>query len=190
MVTAICCLLLGSCDDDDDDSKVVTKLFARHADMTVVVPIHPSSLEFFDYVINYRDNQGLVQNDTIQNVGGGIVVEDWATKDALTSDCYIRTFCYNDIPIACYTTVTMIPKGDDGMVGPFSFYIPKPYIFPSIHGSVAPDHGETPNLIPEGVECIQIDSMPLSKFQSTYGTTYVSRCSINDSEDGYEVSFY
>ncbi|MBQ0037198.1 MAG: Nif11-like leader peptide family RiPP precursor [Clostridiales bacterium] len=35
-------------------------------------------------------------------------------------------------------------SGGDGDIGTFTFYIPKPYIFPSVNGSPAPDAADIP----------------------------------------------
>lgn len=35
--------------------------------MAVIVPIHPSSLEYFDYCISYSDNTGEEYRDTVRN---------------------------------------------------------------------------------------------------------------------------
>ena len=55
-------LLLTSCTAPTPQSASV--------DMTVVVPIHSSSLEYFDYVITYRDNLGNEIKDTVNGVLG------------------------------------------------------------------------------------------------------------------------
>ena len=46
-------------------------------DIKVVIPVHPSSLNYFDYVISYTDNMGEENRDTIQESKGGITVEGW-----------------------------------------------------------------------------------------------------------------
>ena len=182
-------LLLGSC-DDEDETKVVPQAGVRQVDITVMVPIHPSSMEYFDYVIHYDDNRGEQYKDTIQGDYGGISVIDWTRKRTKSGDCYVRTFYYYSVPVSCSVTVEMVPKGGYDTLGPFIFYIPKPYIFPNVCGSAASDSDATPNEMPDGVERIQIDSMSLSTFQSTYGTIFSSHCRIDEGLDGYETCFY
>ena len=48
MASIICTFLLGSCEEDEN---LGLESPAKQVDMTVLVPIHPSSLEFFDYVL-------------------------------------------------------------------------------------------------------------------------------------------
>ena len=260
--SAICMLLLGSCDGDsdddvipdidinlgaDDNSKNSNDISAKQVDMTVFVPIHPSSLEYFDYVIHYYDNRGIENRDTIQESSGGLSVDDWnyvdieitldaghrsydwnyddieITLDAenkdtiqgsydgtsveecdyennaslcatnassVTDNCYIKTFSYDNSYVTCTVTVEMIPKKDITTQMAFFFYIPKPYIFPSVHTPATSLIGETSEHIMETVECIRIDSMTVSSFESAYGRTFTSHCGIYDSYDGYEIFFY
>lgn len=198
IASIICLLLLGSCAVDSEASSPPS---AKQVDMTVVVPIHPSSLEYFDYVIHYYDNRGVECRDTIQGSYGGIVVEDWnyvdieitlcATRAALTSNnSYVRTFSYDNMFVTCTVTVEMIPKKGITLMDPFYFYVPKPYIFPSVHNPKTSVIGETTNHIMGGVECIRIDSMTVESFQATYGRTFSSHCGLYDSYVGYEIFFY
>ncbi len=319
--SVICMLLLGSCDGDsdddvipdidinlgaDDNSKNSNDISAKQVDMTVFVPIHPSSLEYFDYVIHYYDNRGVENRDTIQESSGGLSVDDWnyvdieitldaghrdtiqgsydgivvyewnyanamvepiqtsdleysdyvihyydnrgvenkdtiqgsyggivvndwnyddieITLDAenkdtiqgsydgtsveecdyennaslcatnassVTDNCYIKTFSYDNSYVTCTVTVEMIPKKDITTQMAFFFYIPKPYIFPSVHTPATSLIGETSEHIMETIECIRIDSMTVSSFESAYGRTFTSHCGIYDSYDGYEIFFY
>ncbi len=198
-----------SCEKDDEEDvnnalsedSGLTLNSIKQVDMTVVVPIHPSSLKYFDYVVRYFDNQGAVHDDTIQGTLGGIVVDDWnyvdieitlaATKAASNNNnCYIRTFSYANLPVSCNVSVEMIPKKDCTSVESFFFYIPKPYIYPNVYYSETSVPNESPDHVMEGVESIKIDSMTISSFQSTYGTTFSSCCMVRDCLDGYEIFLY
>lgn len=190
MATAICILLLGSCNDDDDAISDFESVSAKQVDMTVVVPIHPSSLEYFDYVIRYDDNQGVENKDTIQEASDETFAKGRAKKASLVNDCYIRTFSYDNMHVSCVTSVEMIPKADYEILDSFSFYIPKPYIFPIVRNSTKSDIDWNFNGLPEGVESIWIDSMLLSDFLTTYGTLFSSQCVINNDMVGYEIFFY
>ena len=59
---------LGSCnsDSDSDEQPTPNNGVQNRVDMTVVVPVHPSSLEYFDYVIHYYDNRGKECRDTLR----------------------------------------------------------------------------------------------------------------------------
>lgn len=180
MATALCCLLLAGCDDDDNPNG--EKNSVKQIDMTVVVPIHPSSLAYFDYAIQYQDNQGAKYNDTVR--------ETIATEALSASKCYVKTYCYNKAPVACSVTVDMLPKCDDGIVGPCYFYPPKPYIYSNVYDDALPELGDPLNQHLENIECIRIDAMPLSKFQSTYGLTFTTHCQVKKGVDGYEGISY
>ena len=188
MAGIICTFLFGSCEEDEE--YLNGNSTAQQVDMTVVVPIHPSSLEYFDYVIHYYDNRGVECRDTIQNPSGGIEVVDWIAANGISNNCYVRTFSYDDLFVTCSVNVEMIPKKGLTTMDPFYFYIPKPYITPSVHDPKTSVIGETASHIMEGVECIHIDAMDIESFQSTYGRTFSSHCGLTDSYVGYEIFFY
>lgn len=188
MTGIICTFLFGSCEEDEEYLNGNSN--AEQVDMTVVVPIHPSSLEYFDYVIHYYDNRGVECRDTIQNPSGGIEVVDWIAANGISNNCYVRTFSYDDLFVTCTVNVEMIPKKGLTTMDPFYFYIPKPYITPSVHDPKTSVIGETTSHIMEGVECIHIDAMDLESFQSTYGRTFSSHCGLTDSYVDYEIFFY
>lgn len=188
MAGVICTFLFGSCEEDEEYLNGNSN--AEQVDMTVIVPIHPSSLEYFDYVIHYYDNRGVECRDTIQNPSGGIEVVDWIAANGISNNCYVRTFSYDDLFVTCTVNVEMIPKKGLTTMDPFYFYIPKPYITPSVHDPKTSVIGETASHIMEGVECIHIDAMDLESFQSTYGRTFSSHCGLTDSYVGYEIFFY
>lgn len=180
MATALCCLLLAGCDDDDAPNGGENSV--KQIDMTVVVPIHPSSLAYFDYAIQYQDNQGAKYNDTVR--------EARAPKAVSASDCYIKTYGYDKAPVVCTVTVKMLPKSDDGIVGPCYFYTPKPLIFSHILYSSPSDVDETQEANMEDIDRIWIDAMPLSLFQSTYGQIFTSHCTVKNGIDNNETLFY
>lgn len=188
MAGVICTFLFGSCEEDEE--YLNGNSTAQQVDMTVLVPIHPSSLEYFDYVIHYYDNRGVEYRDTIQNPSGGIEVVDWIAANGISNNCYVRTFSYDDLFVTCSVNVEMIPKKGLTIMDPFYFYIPKPYITPSVHDPKTSVIGETASHIMEGVECIHIDAMDIESFQSTYGRTFSSHCGLTDSYVDYEIFFY
>ena len=148
--------------------------------MTVVVPIHPSSLEYFDYILNYYDSDGKEYADTVRSAGDG----------ASPENCYVRTFSYDHIPVTCTMNVRMLPKEGCTSMGAFLFYIPKPYIYPFVTGSSAKfDSGSIRHDI-ENMEALRINPMPLEEFESTYGLNFSSHCGVCDSPTGYETLFY
>ena len=185
MASIICTFLLGNCEEDED---LGSESPAKQVDMTVLVPIHPSSLEFFDYVIHYYDNRGEECRDTIQSSYGTDVADN---DNAISNNCYVKTYSYDYLFVTCTVNVEMIPKKGGSTVGPFYFYIPKPYIIPNVHDPKTSVIGETASHIMGGVECIHIDEMDLESFQSTYGRTFSSHCGLHDDSNvGYEIFFY
>lgn len=204
-------LFFCGCDKDDEEDYnnalseepgPTLNQVAKQLDMIVVVPIHPSSLQYFDYVIRYYDNRGVEHNDTIQESSGGIVVGDWnyvdieITLDDLGASLkseenfYVRTYSYDNLFVSCSVTVEMIPKVDFSTEDLFYFYIPKPYISPNIDNPKSSIVGETVEHILKDVECIKIESMTIDSFQSEYGRTFSSHCGVYNSYVGYEIFFY
>lgn len=149
-------------------------------EMTVVVPVELSSLEYFDYAIRYSDNHGAMEADTVRYNGIG----------SYNNNCYTRTFSYDGLPVTCRVTVEMIPKKDRSSVVSFNFYTPKPYIFPNVYHSDSSIERENPDRIVRGLEPIRIDDMSIGSFQSMYGTTFLSICGVYYSDYGYELFFY
>ena len=196
MTGIICLLMLGSCEEDSQN------LLGKHVDMTLVVPVHPTSLKYFDFCVKYNDNQGGVYSDTIQGSYGGITVDDWDYVDieitlaparrvaSKSTDCLVKTYSYDTMPVTCTAVVEMIPKKEVTTVKDFYFYIPKPYIISSVHNSTKqPELGEAVEHTMGVIESIKIDSMSVSSFQSLYGTTFMSRCGVYEAGDGYESYF-
>lgn len=199
MTGVICLLMLVSCDADPDESQ---NLSGKYVDMTLVVPIHPTSLKYFDFCVKYDDNQGVERLDTIQGSYNGITVDDWNYVDieitlaparrvaSKSTDCLVKTYSYDKMPVTCTAVVEMIPKKDVTTVKDFYFYIPKPYIIPSVHNSKEQlGLGEAMEHTMGVIDSIKIDSMSVSSFQSLYGTTFMSRCGVYEAGDGYEFYF-
>lgn len=179
MASLACILLTWNCSVSPDiDQQPVT----QQVDLTILVPIHSSSLEYFDYIICYMDNMGNKQTDTVQNARPALAGN--------SDDFYVRTFSYNDIQISCCTIVEMVPKEGCTTVGPFIFYIPKPYIYANIYTSEIPVPSNPSYDEIYGAGSIMIDQMSVSKFQSTYGTTFQSQCRVYEGSDGIEVKVY
>lgn len=199
MVTAFCFLLLGSCNDDDEQYPKSMSISNKQADMTVVVPIHPSSLEYFDYIVRYSDNNGVVQVDTIRKENGAFVVEDcqdrFSSAERRTEidnyNCYVKNYNYTSLPVSnnVILTVELIPKYSKDSVVSFSFITPKPYIFLALYDSATPNQNDTLNQMLEDIESIRIDSMSVSLFLSTYGHIFSSQYGIYASEDGCEITY-
>ena len=166
-----CMLLVGSCGNDPGPDPGIS---VKQVDMTVSVPIHPSSLEYFDYVFQYSDNTGNMTTEIIQ------------TDES--SPCYIRTFSYTRIPVSCMATVEMVPKEGCTSVGAFLFYIPKPYIYPNVYESAAPIGSGTPDQDMDGTGLIPIDPMTVEEFQALYGTSFTTVCSVKSGTDGYDIN--
>lgn len=196
MTGIICLLMLGSCEEDSQN------LVGKHVDMTLVVPVHPTSLKYFDFCVKYNDNQGAERQDTIQGSYGGITVDDWDYVDieitlaparrvaSKSTDCLVKTYSYDTMPVTCTAVVEMIPKKEVTTVRDFYFYIPKPYIFPSVYNFKEQQAiGEGMEQTMGNMESIKIDSMSVSSFQSLYGTTFMSRCGVYGAGDGYEFFF-
>lgn len=171
----------------------------KQVEMTVVVPIHPSSLEYFNYIVRYSDNRGTLEADTVRY--NGIGVEDYQeeTYEMISANtrsqvgensCYTRTFSYDDLPVTSTVTVEMIPRKESSSIVSFNFYTPKPYIFPNVHYSTTSVKREMPYRVMDGLEQIRIDNMSIGSFQSVYGTTFLSRCGVYNYADGYEYFFY
>lgn len=193
MASVISIFLLGSCTpDSNSESGSVPGATATIVDMTVVVPFHPSSLEYFDYVIHYYDNNGLVHVDTIRKENGGLVVEDTQSiaPESNGISCSSETFNYKNLPAICTVTVKMIPNKDSGSVGQFIFCSPKPYIFPSVHNSSIPPTNEEASHIAESVETILINPMSVESFQKIYGETYSSYGSVTGTFENYQYEYY
>lgn len=174
---------------------------AKQADLTVIVPVHPSTLEYFDYVVHIYDNRGVECRDTIHGSYGGIVVDDWnyvdievplsASSKALPQgNCYVRTLSYDNLFVTATVNVEMIPKKGCVSMDPFFFYIPKPYIFPSIHSPRTSSMGSNYSEILQSAECLRINQMSVDEFQAIYGSVFSSHCGIYDSYVGYEIFFY
>ena len=69
----------------------------RQIDITVSIPAHSSSLEFFDYVISYTDNNGTEYRDTIR-------------KSSPDNIYMMTTFSYTSLPLTCRCEVSIVPK--------------------------------------------------------------------------------
>ncbi len=173
----------------------------KQIDMTVMTPIEPSSLEYFDYVVRYSDNNGLEQMDTVRKEICGIVVEDWEngglyeitlaqTNKAFDNhNCFVKTFSYTSLPVSSNVTVELLPKCSKESVVSFSFITPKPYIYSNVYSSESSIPKESINRTLDGVNIIQIDSMSIERFLSVYGNTFTSCCQVKN-ENGIDITFY
>lgn len=191
-------LLFGSCEinPSEDSSPSVKQI-----DMTVMVPIESTSLEYFDYVVRYSDNSGLVQIDTIRKENGGIVVEDWQDGGSYeitlagcrtvfdNNNCYVKTYSYTSLPVSSNMTVELIPKYSKESVVSFSFITPKPYIYPNVYFSESSIPKGSIKRTLDGINVLRIDSMTIGKFLSIYGETFTSCCQVKEC-NGIDTAFY
>lgn len=200
-----------SCDKDDDsedelalsgENGIDSSPSVMQIDMTVMVPVEPSSMEYFYYVVRYSDNNGLVQVDTISKNKGGIAVEDWqdggsyevtllapSNSSNNSPNCYAKTYSYTSLPVSSCVTVELIPKCPKDNVASFSFITPKPYIYPNVYSSESSVPEDDLNQTLDGINVIMIDSMTIDRFLSIYGDTFTSVCQVKVC-DGYDVIFY
>ncbi len=198
IVGVLSMLLFGSC---EINPMVDSSPSVKQIDMTVMVPVESTSLEYFDYVVRYSDDNGLIQVDTIRKENGGIVVEDWEngglfevylTKCRTGFDnhnCYVKTYSYTSLPISTSVTVELIPKFSKDSVVSFSFITPKPYIYPNVYFSESSIPKESINRTLDGINVLRIDSMTIGKFLSIYGDTFTSCCQVKEC-NGIDTTFY
>lgn len=167
-----CMLLMMSC----SVSPVVEPgVKVKQIDMTVSVPIHRSSLEYFDYVLTYQDNNGEKYTDVVTE----------GEEDVVT---YVRTFSYRELPVMCTMTVEMVPKEGCTSVDAFFFYIPKPYIYPNVYESNASAPDGTDGM--DELAPIHVQPMSISEFQDTYGSLFMSACGVYPTDEGYKIINY
>ena len=196
--------LLPGCDKENEQDPEIPPtngdIPVKQVDMKVVIPIHPSSLEYFDYMVSYTDNSGEEYCDTIAERKGGLTVDDWIVqeyeaprdKSRASQDCdiyYVKNFAYKELPVACRCEVTMVPKVSRDSIVSFSYTIPKPYIFSRV---IFDSHSYTPqmgNSEIEGVEILKLDSITIGNFLSVYGDWFCSTCRVEGDYDGVSVSF-
>ena len=174
----IALLLLQGCDKELESLfGFVSSTTVKQVDMAVIVPIHPSSLEYFDYCISYSDNTGEEYRDTVRNAFPDI-------------DTYWKkNFAYKSLPVVCRCEVSLIPKVSRDAVVSFSYTAPKPYIFSRV---IFNSHSYDSNVRPEieGLEVVKIENMEVGTFMSAYGSTFISGCSVKEDYDGISCMSY
>lgn len=179
LILAVLCLLtMVSCSKGGQE-QLLQKSTVRQIDITEMIPIHASSLEYFDFAIKYMDNSGRQHLDTVRK------------DSSLSIDCYVKTFSYPDYPVACTAIVELIPQVPGTEVVSFTFIKPKPYLLPTLYFSTTdiPDsRGDSSR--PEGYEDIPIVSMQIDEFLSAYGTVFSSSCYVTENYDGSEIITY
>ena len=172
--------LLQGCDKDPEpcieiggveNGAVENGTTAKQVDIVEIVPIHSTSLKYFDYVIQYYDNTGKERRDTVREGA------------SLSEDCFMRTFSYDSYFVSCSATVVLIPRVNE--LEPFTFIKPKPYLLPIIGPK---DWDNRPR--PEWFEIIPVESMPVEEFLSTYGRVFSSTCGIYETYDGLNIFTY
>lgn len=147
----------------------------KQIDVTAYIPIHPSSLEYFDYSVCFTDNTGEEYRYNIRNT---------------TEESTLRTFHYTSLPVVCRCEVELIPKVPENFVVSFFYFDPKPYLFPEIHfdSHSEPQQVETPYI--EDPEVQRIDDMSIAEFLASYGSLSSSTCALSGAYDGINSLFY
>lgn len=198
IVGVLSTLLLCSC---ESNPAVDSSPSVKQIDITVMVPVESTSLEYFDYVVRYSDNNSLIQIDTIRKENGGIVVEDWQDGGSYeitlaecrtgldNHNCYVKTYSYTSLPVSTNVTVELTPKYSKDSVVSFSFITPKPYIYPNVYFSEPSIPKGSINRTLHGINVLRIDSMTICKFLSIYGETFTSCCQVKEC-NGVDTTFY
>lgn len=148
---------------------------ARQVDITEIVPIHSSSLKYFDFAIRYMDNTGREQRDTVREGA------------SLSRDCFMRTFSYTEYAVACNAVVELIPQVPVDEVVSFTFIIPKPFLIPLIQSSSKRGAASTEDFNSKWYEEISIDSIPMDEFLTKYGRIFTSSCQVLEDYDGIQI---
>lgn len=183
------------------DAKGEIGATVKQVDIDVVVPIHPSSLEYFDYCIVYSDNNGKENRDTIVADYGGIYVEDWnlpeytnntvTTKSSLDDYiCWRKNFVYKSLPVVCRCEVTLVPKVSRDSVVSFSYIVPKPFIFSHVIFDSDSTYDPIERSDIEGIEVIKFADIRIGSFMSAYGTYFVSTYRVKEEYGGISSSSY
>lgn len=186
IISLIAVLPLQGCDWDwDSEPETLGSVYnatAKQVDMTVIIPIHPSSLKYLDYVINYTDNMGAEHRDTVQESTSEMSFDE--------DFYYTKRYSYTSLPVVCNCEVTLIPKVSRESRVSFAFINPKPYIFNRV---IFNSHSTTPQISEEdmrGVDIIKIDDIELGTFLSAYGSYFHSVCAVKIEYDGIQCTFY
>ena len=167
-------LVLAACTKAGENSNSV-----KGIDITEAIPVHESSLEYFEFVATYCDNSGLKEVVNINDVPLNSI------------DCYVKTYRYNECPVSCMATVELVPKVPESEVVSFTFIIPKPLLYENVHSSSNVESEGVDTVLPESYERIKIESMEIGEFMSKYGTMFSSACTIyEDGEGGVKVISY
>lgn len=168
---AVCLLTIASCSKGGQESALQSPSI-RQVEITEVVPIHSSSLEYFDFAFKYSDNLGMEEEYTIRD------------DSSLSNGCFVKTYSYRWLPVAGRAIVELVPKVPRTDVVSFTFIKPKPYAIPRV---IFSSSGGTPDIDgtrPGGYEEIPVESMSVDEFLSTYGTMFFANTMIVDSADG------
>lgn len=175
-------LFLQGCDGISDLFKEPASLSSpkvRNIDMTVVIPIHPSSLEYFYYCICYTDNTGEEYCDTVSN-----------SKASLYNEFYwLKTYQYKLMPVVDRCEVTIIPKVSRDSVISFSYIIPKPRIYPNVFYDSGPTFLHNEEYDNESLGIMNFDRVRIGSFMSAYGSYFCSTCRVKEDYDGITYSF-
>lgn len=167
-------LLLHACEKDSPSVRgaMPPARAVKQVDMTVFIPLHRSSLDYFDYCLRYTDNVGREYRDTIRNSNVAATSLDEVT-------CHTKTFSYRDLPVACTAMVELMPKVSGDTKATFSFIVPKPYIYPTILWSGSQSFSPTIEGLHINGSVIEIDSISIDEFLSFYGTRFSSHLRLN-----------
>lgn len=151
----------------------------RQIDLTEVIPVHESSLEYFDYVVTYQDNNGFEDVNTISR------------SSSPNNGYYVKTYSYKELPVICTATVNLIPKVPGTDVVSFTYIIPKPNMSAHVIYSSSTALDSIDTMLPNEFEEIKIQSMEIDKFLSTYGKTLSTHFTVlADGEGGIKLFPY
>ena len=174
----IALLLFQGCDKELESLFGFGSATVRQVDMDVIVPIHSSSLKYFDYCITYADNEGTEYRDTVRNA---------SPENEIF--CWRKNFSYKSLPVVCKCETILVPKVSKDSEVSFSYVIPKPYLFSRV---IFNSHSYAPSVSPEigGLAVMKIDNIRIGTFMSAYGSYFVSTCSVKEEYDGISCSSY
>ena len=172
LIPAVPCLMTMASCSEDWMKQLLPDLTSRQVDITEIIPIHSTSLKYFDYAVQYTDNTGREHRDTVREGA------------SLSGDCFMRTFSYDRYFVACTAIVDLVPRVPVHELASFTFIKPKTYLLP-----IGPKDVDISSH-PEWFENIPVESMQIEEFLSTYGRVFSSSCSIFETYDGPEIDTY
>lgn len=164
----------------------------KQLDISVFIPVHPSSLEYFDYCVSYTDNTGEEVLDTIRKSNGGADV-GYATADIFSNvrvnstvphDVFWMTsFAYKSLPVVCRCEVWLKPKVSRDSEVSFSFIVPKPRIYSRVIYSSHSSSGSVEDSYNDEPDILEFDNARIGTFLHNYGSVHTT-LSVSEDYDG------